>query len=62
LSTESSSTKPEDYTDGSIMDAIRTILLLDPRHSGNRRQISFNRLTDDWAKTQGVLMLKAAPQ
>jgi hypothetical protein len=44
------------------MDAIRTILLLDPRHSGNRRQISFNRLTDDWAKTQGVLMLKAAPQ
>lgn len=47
---------------GATMDAIRTLLLLDVRFSDERRQVSFNRLTDDWGKVQGLLMLKAAPQ
>jgi hypothetical protein len=45
-----------------ISDAIRTILLLDTRFSDERRQISFNRVTDDWGKVQGLLILKSAPQ
>ena len=47
---------------GGIMDAIRTLLLLDARFSDERRQVTFNRLSDDWGKVQGLLMLKAAPQ
>jgi len=43
------------------MDAIRTLLLLDARFSDERRQVTFNRLSDDWGKVQGLLMLKAAP-
>ncbi|MDQ1389096.1 MAG: hypothetical protein QOF56_2550, partial [Acidobacteriaceae bacterium] len=27
-----------------------------------RREISFDRLTDDWGKVQGLLLLKAAAQ
>jgi len=51
-----------DPESGSTMDAIRTLLLLDTRFSDERRQVAFNRLTDDWAKVQGLLMLKAAPR
>jgi hypothetical protein len=48
--------------DGGIMNAIHKILLLDARFSDERRDVSFDRLKDDWGKVQGLLMLKAAPQ
>jgi len=51
-----------DSQSGGIVEAIRTLLLLDTRFSDARRQVSFNRETDDWGKVQGMLMLKAAPQ
>jgi hypothetical protein len=51
-----------DNESGAIVDAIHSFLLLDTRFSDERRLVSFNRLTDDWGKVQGVLMLKAAPQ
>jgi hypothetical protein len=44
------------------MNAIHKILLLDPRFSDDRRAISFDRLTDDWGKVQGMLLLKVEPQ
>jgi hypothetical protein len=48
--------------DGGVMNAIHKILLLDPRFSDDRRAISFDRLTDDWGKVQGMLLLKVEPQ
>ncbi len=51
-----------DLSTGARMDAIRKFLLLDARFSNARRQVSFDRLTDDWGKVQGLLMLTAAPQ
>jgi len=50
--------------DGGIMNAIHKIFLLDTRFSSEdkRREISFDRLTDDWGKVQGLVMLKAAAQ
>jgi hypothetical protein len=50
--------------DGGIMKAIHKIFLLDTRFSeeDKRREISFDRLTDDWGKVQGLVMLKAAAQ
>jgi hypothetical protein len=45
-----------------ILDAIRTLSLLDTRFSDERRKVSFHRETDDWGKVQGMVMLKAAPQ
>ncbi|MGA8761745.1 MAG: hypothetical protein WB562_02560 [Candidatus Sulfotelmatobacter sp.] len=49
-----------DYSTGSTTDAIRKLLLLDPRFSYERRQASFNRETDDWQKVQGFLRLTVA--
>jgi len=51
-----------DTESSATMDAIRTLLLLDTRFSGERWEVSFNRLTDDWGKVQGLLMLKASPR
>jgi len=51
-----------DYSSGSRVDAIHKFLLVDARFSDERRQVSFDRLSDDWGKVQGLLMLKAAPQ
>jgi hypothetical protein len=48
--------------DNSTINAIHKILLLDTRFSDERREISFDRLTDDWGKVQGLVMLKAAAQ
>jgi hypothetical protein len=48
--------------DSGRMDSIVKILLLDTRFSDQRREVSFDRQTDDWAKVQGVLILKTAPQ
>jgi len=45
------------YNSGLRMYAIRKLLLLDPRFSDERREVSFNRETDDWGKVQGMLML-----
>jgi len=51
------------YTDeGGRVDSILKIFLLDPRFSGQRRDVIFDRQTDDWGKVQGLLTLKAAPQ
>jgi hypothetical protein len=51
------------YTEeGRRMDSILKIFLLDPRFSGERREVTFDRQTDDWGKVQGLLTLKAMPQ
>lgn len=49
------------YTaEGGRIDSILKIFLLDPRFSDQRREVAFDRQTDDWGKVQGLLMLKAA--
>jgi hypothetical protein len=50
------------YSDGTRMNAIRKLSLIDPRFSDSRREATFNRETDDWSKVQGMLLLTAAPQ
>lgn len=50
------------YSDGSTVNMIHKLLLVDPRYSGSRREAAFNRDTDDWSKVQGMLMLTFAPQ
>jgi hypothetical protein len=51
-----------DDTNGARAYAIRKLWLLDSRFSDQRREVTFDRSTDDWGKVQGLLMLKAAPQ
>jgi hypothetical protein len=51
-----------DYPSGATMDAIHKVLLVDTRFSDKRREVSFDRLTDNWGNVQGLLMLRAAPQ
>jgi hypothetical protein len=36
---------------------IHKLFLLDARYSDSRREVTFNRDTDDWGKVQGVLLL-----
>jgi hypothetical protein len=48
--------------DSSVMNAIHKILLQDARFSDERRAVSFDRLTDDWGKVQGMLLLTVEPQ
>ncbi len=48
-------------TEGARMDSIVKIFLMDLRFSDERREVTFNRATDDWGKVQGLLMLRAAP-
>lgn len=50
-----------DDTGGSAF-MIHKLLLLDTRYSGSRREVTFNRDTDDWGKVGGVLLLTVAPQ
>lgn len=50
------------YSDGTRMNVIHKLLLIDPRFSDARREVVFNRDTDDWAKFEGMLQLTAAPQ
>lgn len=51
------------YTpEGERIDSILKIFLLDPRFSDQRREVTFDRATDDWGKVQGLLMLKTAPR
>jgi hypothetical protein len=51
-----------DYSSGGRMYTIRKFLLVDPRFSGQRRQVSLDRQTDEWDKVQGVLTLKDVSQ
>jgi hypothetical protein len=48
--------------DGSSAYMIHKLFLLDTRYSGSRREVTFNRDTDDWGKVQGLLLLTVAPQ
>lgn len=48
------------YADGQRQFAVRKLLLLDPRFSDQRREVEFNRQTDDWAKVEGLLTLAVA--
>jgi hypothetical protein len=47
--------------DGSAF-MIHKLLMLDTRYSGSRREVPFNRETDDWSKVQGMLRLAVTPQ
>jgi hypothetical protein len=51
-----------DPNSGIISYNILTLLLIDSRYSDSRRNVEFNRETDDWTKVQGVLWVAAAPQ
>lgn len=51
-----------DYSTGGKMDAVRKFLLIDPRFSDERRQLSFDRRTVDWRTVQGLLILDAHRQ
>lgn len=48
--------------DGSSSFMIHKLLLLDTRYSGPRREVVFDRDTDDWSKVDGILGLSVAPQ
>ena len=48
------------YPSGNRDYVIHKLLLLDTRYSDARREASFNRDTDDWAKVSGLLTLTAA--
>lgn len=41
---------------------IHKLLLLDTRYSDSRREVTFNRDTDDWSNVQGMLSLDWKPQ
>ena len=50
-----------DLSTGARTDTLDKLLLLDPRFSDERREVSFDRTTD-WEKVQGLLILLAMPQ
>ena len=50
-----------DYS-GTRQYALQKLLLLDPRFSDRRREVVFDRETDDWEKVQGLLIPMVAPQ
>ena len=50
------------YSDGSEIYVIRKFLLLDPRFSDSRREVVFNRESEDLNRVQGMLFLTVAPQ
>ncbi len=50
------------YSDGSSVNMIHKLLLLDTRYSDSRRTVTFDRDRDDWTKVQGLLLLSAVPQ
>ena len=45
------------YSDGSSMNRIHKLLLLDPRYSDSRRGVVFDRDNDDWNAVQGLLLV-----
>jgi hypothetical protein len=48
--------------DGGVAYVTHKFLLQDARFSDSRREVSFDRLTEDAGKVQGLLFLQAAPQ
>jgi hypothetical protein len=48
--------------DGSRAFMIHKLLLLDTRYSDGRRDVTFNRDTDDWREVQGMLKLTVTAQ
>jgi len=50
------------YTDGTRMDVIHKLMFLDTRYSDSRREVAFNRDTDDFDKVKGMLLLTVTPQ
>jgi hypothetical protein len=46
-----------DPNSGVEVDSIYKFQLLDTRYSDSRREVVFNRETDDWSKVQGMLWL-----
>jgi hypothetical protein len=51
-----------DPNTGSEMNTIRKFLLLDTRYADSRRELVFDRESDDWSKVQGMLRVTVAPQ
>jgi hypothetical protein len=49
-----------DPNSGLEVDSIYKFLLLDTRYSDSRREVVFNRESDDWNKVQGMLSLTVA--
>jgi hypothetical protein len=47
---------------GPLMSVVRKFLLWDIRYSASRREVVFNRETDDWSKVQGLLFVQAESQ
>ena len=47
---------------GAELDTINKFLLLDTRYSDSRREVVFDRETDDWSKVQGMLWVGIAQQ
>jgi hypothetical protein len=54
----------EDYNPetGTGIDNVSKLLLIDTRYSDARRNVEFDRQTDDWSKVQGVVWVAFAPQ
>jgi hypothetical protein len=53
----------KDYdANGAVMYTIVTFRLIDTRYSDARREVVFNRETDDWTKVQGVLWVESVRQ
>jgi len=50
------------YSDGADTYVIHKLLLLDTRYSDARREVSFNRDTEDLSKVEGLLFLTVTPQ
>jgi hypothetical protein len=50
------------YSSGVREYAIHKLFLLDPRFSDQRREIVFNRDTDDWEQVQGLLTVAVSRQ
>ena len=50
-----------DENDG-LQYSIRSFLLMDTRYSDSRREVVFNRQTDDWSTVQGMLRVTVAPR
>ena len=51
-----------DADTGGELYTVLTLLLLDTRFSDSRREVVFNRETDDWGKIQAFVYLEAKPQ
>lgn len=49
-------------TDGGVSYVTHKFFLQDTRFSDSRREVSFDRVTEDAGKVQGLLFLQAAPQ